>query len=148
MQKKKPKRFATGTKVPVAKTATELDRLLAKHGATQRATFQDDENHTGSVQFRLADYVVRITMSSAPVGKKPQDVEQAARETWRRLLLLVKAKLEIVASGMSTVEREFLADVLLPQGDTVHDRFATPLRQNYLSGGILPSLLGPAQRKG
>jgi hypothetical protein len=45
--------------------------------------------------------------------------EQACRQRWRALLLIVKAKLEAVTAGISTVEREFLPDVVLPNGATV-----------------------------
>jgi hypothetical protein len=41
--------------------------------------------------------------------------DQAYRERWRWLVLLTKAKLEIVRVGVSTCEREFFADLLLPR---------------------------------
>lgn len=68
--------------------------------------------------------------------------EQGARSAWRRLLLVVRAKLEIIADGGSTFEREFLADILLPDGRTVHKALAEQLERSYLDGGM-PKLLGP-----
>lgn len=38
----KRRRFAEGTEVPVSRTKTELDALLAKHGATQRVIGEDE----------------------------------------------------------------------------------------------------------
>ena len=35
--------FAEGTSVPVERSKAELDGLLAKHGASQRAMGSDDE---------------------------------------------------------------------------------------------------------
>jgi hypothetical protein len=69
--------------------------------------------------------------------------EQSAREAWRRCLLVTKAKLEIVADGESSLEREFLADVLLPDGRTVHEALAHQLEQAYTDGS-LPPMLPPA----
>ncbi len=134
----KRQRFAQGTTVPVMKTRIELDELLGRHGATQRATFQDDDSGRAVVQFRMSERVIRLMMKRDPKAKR---ADQADREAWRRLLLVVKAKLEIVASGSSTIEREFLADVLLPDGTTVHDSLRLQLKDSY-STGKMPPLLG------
>lgn len=69
-------------------------------------------------------------------------VDQVARERWRALVLLVKAKLELVALGISTVEREFLADIALPDGRTVHEAMRELLQRAYETGDM-PPLLGP-----
>lgn len=45
--------------------------------------------------------------------------DQAVRSRWRALVLVIKAKLEAVATGIVTFEEEFLAHVVLPSGDTV-----------------------------
>ena len=60
---------------------------------------------------------------------------------WRALLLLCKAKLELVASGHSNFEREFLADILLPNGETVADAMVPRLELAYRDG-TMPLLLG------
>lgn len=72
-------------------------------------------------------------------------VAQREREAWRRLLLVTKAKLEIVTDGCSTIEREFLADILLPDGGTVHERLAQQLEASYRDGAM-PPLLGDGSR--
>ncbi len=132
------RRYASGTKVDVNKTRAELDRILSKHGAIQRATMQDDEKGIAIVQFSLAGRMIRLRIDRDPKEKKP---EQAEREAWRRLLLIVKAKLEIVMAGLSSVEREFLADVLLPSGETVHEKLKVQLVHSYRDGKM-PPLLG------
>ena len=40
--------------------------------------------------------------------------DQACRQRWRALLLVIKAKLEAVTAGISTIETEFLANIVLP----------------------------------
>jgi response regulator RpfG family c-di-GMP phosphodiesterase len=48
------------------------------------------------------------------------------RRRWRCLAMVIKAKLEVVASGISSFEEEFLAHVMLYDGRTVGG--ATPDR--------------------
>jgi hypothetical protein len=45
--------------------------------------------------------------------------EQNRRTRWRAVVLLLKAKLELIQIGISTIEHEFMADMLLPNGDKV-----------------------------
>jgi hypothetical protein len=71
-------------------------------------------------------------------------IEQLEREAWRRLLLVVKAKLELVAGGDTTIEREFLADILTADGGTVHEHLSKALDSQYLTGSMTPLL--PAAR--
>lgn len=133
-------RFAAKTQVPIDRTRSELDALLANNGATQRGTFQDDEKGLAIVQFKMADRLIRLDVRCPIEGR---NAAQEARASWRRLLLVVKAKLEIIADGQSTVEREFLADVVLPDGRRVLDDIAPKLVLAYKSGKM-PLLLGPA----
>lgn len=65
--------------------------------------------------------------------------DQAMRERWRAVVLLVKAKLELVRIGISTVEKEFMADLILPNGETVNVALAKQLHA-ALSGGSMPML--------
>lgn len=66
--------------------------------------------------------------------------EQEIRRRWRSLLLVVKAKLTAVADGISTVEREFLADLVIPTGQTLAEWLAPQLEAAYAHGGV-PALL-------
>jgi len=70
-----------------------------------------------------------------------KQLEQREREAWRRILLITKAKLEVVADAESTIEREFLADIMLPDGTTVHEALAPKLAQSYTDGSMPPLLL-------
>ena len=136
--KNKPRRFAEETQVPVARSREELESVLKKHGASQRLTYQDDEAGRAVVQFRIGERMVKLEMRREETNR---NAEQVDREAWRRLLLVVRAKLEIVASGMSTLEREFLPDILLPNGQRVEEVLGPQIAQSYLDGGM-PKLLG------
>ena len=45
--------------------------------------------------------------------------EQACRQRCRALLLIIRAKLEAVESGITTLESEFLANIVLTDGGAV-----------------------------
>ena len=60
---------------------------------------------------------------------------------WRALVLIIKAKLECIESGLSTVEEEFLASVVLPNGKTVGSYVAPALAKAYDSGQMPRRLL-------
>jgi len=135
-------RFAERTKVPVERSKSELDQLLQKHGATQRALLQDDDTGRAAVQFRLADRMIRLELVCPGGTKGGERIDRERRRIWRALLLLVKAKLEMVADGATTVEREFLADILLPDGKRVHELLGPQLVSSYKSGKM-PPLLPP-----
>lgn len=136
--------FAKETSVPVSRTREELAQLLEKHGATERL-FMDAPNRA-VVGFGMGSRAVRITLPlpsyedaktacqgqnrhafvAATTVEKRQ--AQLQRQAWRVLLLVVKAKLEAVAGGISTVEQEFLAWTVLPGGQTVGEVVLPQLR--------------------
>jgi hypothetical protein len=121
----------------------------------------DEEAGRAFVVFRLSDRSVRLNVPLPKLGdraferdgrgtrrtepKKREAWEQSCRERWRLLVLLVKSKLEAVAAGVTTIEREFLADVFLPDGRTVHEALVDPIREAYADGKVRPLMLGPAQ---
>lgn len=67
--------------------------------------------------------------------------EQVCRTRWRCMLLIVKAKLELIGMQLSTVEREFLADITLPDGRSVGEWLRPGIEKAYL-GGNMPRMLG------
>jgi len=72
-------------------------------------------------------------------GSRPA-AEQACRQKWRALSLVVKAKLEAVESGITTFEDEFLAHIVLPNGQTVGEQALPRVREAYATGGNVPLL--------
>ncbi len=150
--------YAAKTSVSVEKSRAELDALLAKHGAKQRQIGADDEKGLAICVFSLADRWVRMQVPiprvgdfdrvmrrgyqhTTSTGERDRLHAQALRERWRAILLLTRAKLEAISLGVSTVEREFLPDVLLPNGRNVHDEIAASLVEAYKTGKT-PPLLG------
>jgi hypothetical protein len=66
---------------------------------------------------------------------------QVCRTRWRCMLLIVKAKLELIGMQLSTVDREFLADITLPDGRSVYEWLKPGIEKAYL-GGTMPRMLG------
>lgn len=56
------------------------------------------------------------------------------------MYLIVKAKLEAVEAGISTVEREFFYDVVLPDGRTTWEWMAPQIEAAYQTGEM-PAML-------
>ncbi len=63
----------------------------------------------------------------------------------RTLEDVVKAKLEAVEAGISTLEREFLADIVLPSGQTF-GAWAAPQLESAYANGRMPALLPETTR--
>lgn len=147
--------YARTTEVPADKTRVEIERTLIRFGASEFAyAWRDDEARIGfaiagrRILFRLPlpdrrddrfwYTAVRRERRSAAAATDAYD--QAVRQRWRALLLIIKAKLEAVEAGLVTIESEFLAHVLLADGTTVYDQVAPRLALAYERGEV-PALL-------
>lgn len=151
-------KYAEKTTVSSDQSRAEIERTLARYGADAfgystdganvRLAFRMDGKHyrfaltmpdpradefntyqQGSVTFRRADGV-------------PQKLwEQACRQKWRALALVIKAKLEAVAAGISTVEDEFLAHTVLPDGTKAGEWIRPQLDEAYRIGAMPTQLM-------
>jgi hypothetical protein len=128
--------YATGTKAGALRTRGEVEQLLRQRGAT-RIAFDLGEGqaflvftidaltvHMRLPMPRLSDDAIKLTPSgrwqrSAAEAQRALDAETARR--WRALLAILKAKFLAVDEGITTVEKEFLSDVLV-DGVTVIER--------------------------
>lgn len=148
--------YASGTQVPVERSKAEIERLLARYGCSEfgsgwaKTPGGQDFAH---VTFRHGDTRIMLGLpmpvpsdflwSTSGRGRaRKRTVAQAEeayaaekRRRWRSLLLVIKAKLEAVDSGISTLEREFLSDVVLPNGATL-GAWAIPLLGQIQSGRL------------
>lgn len=147
-------RYAADTDVPSDRSRAEIERTLKRYGATAFAYAWD--GGVTSIAFRMSDRQIRFRLplpdpqapefTRTPTGKQRSAsaaeaaYEQAIRQRWRALLLVVKAKLEAVEAGISTVEREFLDSVMLPDGSTVGEWVGPQLGAVY-ARGEMPALM-------
>lgn len=130
------RRFAEDTSVPVSRTQDEIKARLRAAGADQIAVFESDDR--SAVAFRIGAAMYRITV---PTDAKAKNVQQDARRAWRLLGLLMKSKLEAVREGATTVEREFLSDMLMADGRTVSEVIGPQMLEHYRGGGPVHLLL-------
>lgn len=143
--------FAQGTTVPVERTRIEIETLLKKNGATGIMVSWDGDLGAGQIICRLQERMIRFQINLpkaadfklTPTGRHrgPESIRevmaQEERRKWRALLLIIKAKLEMIGSGDSTIEREFLADLMLPDSSTVYEHVAGNISEMYATGKML-----------
>ena len=144
--------YAAQTRVPISKSKTDIEELLARHGAIGFA--YATEGNRSMVAFNMSgrrvqimlvmpsiDDYVRTPRNARRTGAAQQAAwEQACRQRWRALLLIIKAKLEAVESGITTLESEFLANIVLPDGGTVGQWLAPQVDEAYATGRMPPML--------
>jgi hypothetical protein len=148
--------YAARTGVAPAKTRTDIEHELEKRGASQFGF--NREGRRSVVAFTLQGLQVRLELVMPDpeerrfthttqgrlrsASSQADAYNQEVRRRWRALLLVVKAKLVAVDEGITSLEREFLADVVLDTGRTVIEEMRPSingvrarLSQRELEGG-------------
>ena len=124
--------YAEKTPVSVVDTIAEIRRVITKHGGSQFVFGVTDDRVM--IGFTKDARQVRVQVLQA------EGQEQRNKATCRALLLVVKAKLEAVAAGVSVFEDEFLASIVLPDGRLVGQQVRPALSAAY-DGRTMPPLL-------
>ena len=154
---KKKSRYAAQTKVSVEKSKSEIEKNLVRYGATGFA-YAWQEN-TAMVSFKLNERIINLKLqlpdknseefvyTEVHGNRRSDDLihakwEQACRQSWRALSLIILAKLEAVEAGITTLEKEFLADLQLPDGRTVADHVIPAVEKSYMEGKVVNLLPG------
>jgi hypothetical protein len=147
-----PGEYASKTDVPVSRSRDEIERTLTRFGATAFA-YMHQANRV-AIAFEIRN--IRVTMNMSLPDRSQfeldsrgklrsataveRDWEQACRQRWRTLANAIKAKLAMVDDGLSTVEREFLADIMTPNGQTVGE-LLVPQIEEIGRSGLVPALM-------
>ncbi len=153
-------RFAQNTSVSGENSRAEIERTVRRYGATGYGYVWDDSGTRAMIEFRIADRRVRFILTmpalhdpeftETPHGRERSTEsalkawEQACRQRWRALALMIKAKLEGVESGIVTLEEEFLAHLVCSDGKTVGETVIPQYIEQIESGGPVPLLLSGA----
>ena len=141
--------YAEKTEVPSDRSRAEIEKTLSRYGATG-FLYGWQGNHA-VVGFGMADRQIKFLLplpdrNSDEVRKTPQGrirksqkqietaYEQAVRQKWRALALVIKAKLEAVESGITFFEDEFMAHIVLPDGQTVGKYMRPQIEKAYKTG--------------
>lgn len=139
-------KYAAETQVPVDRSRIEIEHILQRFGADAFVYGWDQKK--AMVQFRAEGKTVRFMLSIPIMGdvqftptgqlRSPSSartaLEKTTRANWRALLLIIKAKLVAVDAGIVTFEEEFLAQIMLPDGQTVGDWIVPQVERAYEVG--------------
>jgi len=150
------RRYAERTEVTADRSKAEIERVLARYGATGFAYMTDAKR--AAVAFQAHERNIRFVLplpSITDVSKTPkgrsrrgavaeQELAQEVRRRWRALSLSIKAKLETVESGIAEFETEFMPYTVLPNGKTVAESVVPMIDEAYKSGRM-PKLLEALQ---
>ena len=148
-------RFAENTNVSPDRTEAEIRSVLRRYGATQYVSGWDLS--AAMIGFTKGNRTVRFVLdmpskndksfTRTPTGRirrNPNSVdevyEQALRQRWRALLLVIKAKLEAVEAGIATFDEEFSSYIVLPGGQTVGE-WLLPQLDACFQNRSMPALL-------
>jgi hypothetical protein len=145
--------YADGTKVSSAKSKAEIEKLLTNYGASKFGVMWDAQENLAAVVFQLEGkhYKMMIRLPDpedddiklTPTGRErhPEIVAEAwekeCRRHWRALAISLKGKLVAVDEGISTVEVEFMAYLVLPSGKTMAEEYIPQIEAAYASGKML-----------
>lgn len=153
-------RYAEGTTVGSDASRAEIERTLRRYDATSFMYGWDEDR--AIVGFQMDARQIRFILpmpnqrdpefTLTPTGKQRSHsaatlaYEQAVRQRWRALALVIKAKLEAVDSEIVTFDQEFGMHFVLPGGGTVGDQVIPAIAEAYQTGVMKPLLAIGAKR--
>ena len=152
--------YASNTTVDSSRSRAEIERTLIRYGASGFMYGWDETQAV--VGFIYKDRQVRFvlplpdrkskdfthTVDHSRVRTATQQTaryEQAVRQRWRALALVVKAKLEAVEAGIMSFDQEFAMHFVLPNGQTVAEWVLPTIVTSYELGQV-PRLALPESK--
>lgn len=149
------RQFAENTNVSVEKTKGAIEAIVTQAGADAFASMSDTGR--AAIQFRLRSRILRFTLplpdkndpKFSKCGRYNERTrtaeatyaawEQACRSKWRALFLSIKAKLHSIESGIETFDSAFMAQIVMPSGQTMEE-VAVPLIEQAYKSGKMPTM--------
>lgn len=153
-------KYAENTGVSAEASRGEIERTLQRYGAT--GFMYGWQGAAALVAFEMQQRRVKFVLPlpdrnakefrftpGRGLARSEQQAyaawEQACRQRWRALALVIKAKLEAVETGITCFEDEFLAHIVLPDGATVSE-FIRPQLAIAYEHGSMPAMLPDLRR--
>jgi len=103
--------YAKNTTVPVDRSLGAIKDTLKRYGA--EGFLHAEQGGKSILRFTYRGICLGFEMLTAESDEMDAKEE---RRRWRVLLLLIKAKLEVIDSGVSTFEEQFFSDIIMPGG--------------------------------
>lgn len=137
------------TSIEAAKTVSEIQRILAKHGAKSILTDYDDEGQIEGLSFRVTTpqgeagiklpinpgAVLEVLRRQSSEGKVPGryvNKPQAVRVAWRIIKDWTEAQMAILETEMVKIDQIFLPYIITKEGRTLYE---VAISSNLLTGG-------------
>lgn len=146
--------YAKNTTVSSESSRAEIERILTRWGADEYAYMMRATE--AQIAFSYRGLRVRFSLPLPDRNSKEFTMhsrgarttsaaqnayEQAVRQKWRALALVVKAKLEAVESEISTFEQEFYAHLVLPSGETIFEATSAQVDRMLSTGERGPLMI-------
>lgn len=146
-------RYAADTSVSVSNSKAEIERIIERYGATGFMSGWSADQ--AMIAFAMNQRQIRFVLTMPArddkdfthhsKGSRTAEAafkawEQACRQRWRALALVIKAKLEAVESGISVFDDEFMANIVMPNGRTVSEEVRPRIAHAYETGSMPPLL--------
>lgn len=157
-------RYAQTTEVPVERSRAEIEATLVRYKAS--AFSSGWQPGKAMIGFVINDLHIRFVLPipdrsdkrfwvrrvrgqnvRATEAQAERAWDQEVRQRWRALCLVVKAKLEAVECGISTVEQEFLSFVVTNSGVTIGEWLIAGGRLAEITSGVTSDRLMLQQRQ-
>jgi hypothetical protein len=131
--------YANRTSVRPEKSRAEIERTLARYGATGFAYGTDTGR--AMIGFQTKERRIRFLLPLVPPNRCTQlQAEQFVRSRWRALLLSIKAKLEAVQAGIESFDEAFMPHIVMPNGQTMAEHSIPYIKEAYSTGKMPPLL--------
>ncbi len=148
-------KYAAGTEVPIGRSREEIEKLITRYGARRFVYGWDDDSGAAVIEFEMRDRRVRFRMDlpqlsdhrTTPTGRARTATatreawEAACRQRWRALVLVLKAKLESVETGIEEFDEAFLPQIVVPGGRPFADHALPAIAEAYRTNVLPPMLL-------
>jgi hypothetical protein len=150
-------RYAEGTTVAPEKSEADIKTLLRKQRADQIWSGTDDKLGVIVIGFTMKAKQIKVRVRLPgdnheqfrrwryDASGRARAREAEIRRLWRALLLTIKARFEVVESGIETFESAWLAHFVMPDGSTMADAAIPALEAMYSTGRMPDSFLGERQ---
>lgn len=149
--------YAEKSSVSPGRSREDIERVLGRYGARGFMSGYDDDHGMAMVMFKHQGHQIRFLLPlpsreefvRTPSGRQKRTpaqqeaaYDQATRQKWRALFLVIKAKLESVESGIVSFDEEFGMHFVLPNNRTVHEWIGPVIQEAEQSGDMPRSLPG------
>lgn len=115
------------TKVPASKTASEINQILAKHGARRIMTEYNDGGEPISISFEIegSSFTLPVRVEAVEHILSEQGIKadraKAERVAWRNVKDWIDAQIALIETGQADLEEVMLPYMIDRTGKTLYE---------------------------